>query len=306
MLSFENTCPTLFSWRCAPDQSRAAAARAKEKGGVEMMDLKDKVVLITGAARGMGRLHAYAFAREGSRVVLTDIDEAELRKTAAEMQEAGYDVSSYIVDISSREACFSLAEQVKDEVGPVDVLVNNAAVATNETVLDTPESAYRRITEVNYLGQVWMLQAFVPEMVGRGSGHVVNICSMAGKVAVPNLGPYCATKFALIGITDSLRQELKGSGVNCTIVNPGYIATGMFEGCRVPFVTRWQDPQKVTDALLRAVKKNRAEVFMPRSIGWLSGFSRGLGMPKYVDTVFSILGANRSFCSMEKDRGRPF
>jgi all-trans-retinol dehydrogenase (NAD+) len=271
-----------------------------------MKDLAGKVVLVTGGARGMGRLHADNFAREGCRVVITDIDEVELRKAAAEMQEAGYDVAYYSQDISSREGCFKLAERIADEVGPVDVLINNAAVATNEKVLDTSEDAYRRITEVNYLGQVWMMQAFVPEMVKRGFGHVVNICSMAGKVAVPNLGPYCATKFALIGITDSLRQELKGSGVNCTIVNPGYISTGMFEGSKPPLITRWQDPQKVADALLAGVKKNKAEVFMPRFIGWLSGFGRGLGMPRFTDVTFAIIGANRSFGSMKKDRGRPF
>jgi short-subunit dehydrogenase len=271
-----------------------------------MKDLKGKVALITGAARGMGMLHAITLAREGCRVVITDIDEAELAKAAAEMQDAGYDVNTYTQDISSREACFKLATKVADEVGAVDVLINNAAVATNETVLDTSESAYRRIIDVNYLGQVWMMQAFVPEMVRRGSGHVVNICSMAGKVAVPNLGPYCATKFALIGITDSIRQELKGSGVDFTIVNPGYISTGMFEGSKVPFITRWQDPQKVADALVEAVKKNKAEVFMPHFIGWLSGFARGLGIPKFADLAFSILGANRSFGSMKKDRGRPF
>lgn len=271
-----------------------------------MKDLKGKVVLITGAARGMGKLHAFSFAREGCRVILTDLDETELLKAADEMKEAGHDVYAYSHDISSREACFKLAEKVADEVGAVDVLVNNAAIATNETVLETSESAYRRITDVNYLGQVWMLQAFVPEMVRRGSGHVVNICSMAGKVAVPNLGPYCATKFALIGITDSLRQELKGTGVRCTIVNPGYISTGMFEGSKPPFITRWQDPQKVADALLEAVKKNKAEVFLPHFIGWFSGFGRGLGMPKFVDMNFAILGANRSFSTMKKERGRPF
>jgi len=271
-----------------------------------MKDLNGKVVLITGAARGMGRLHALSFAREGCRVILTDLDEVELRKAADEMKEAGHDVYAYTQDISSREACFKLAEKVADEVGSVDVLINNAAIATNETVLETDESAYRRIVDVNYLGQIWMLQAFVPEMVRRGSGHVVNICSMAGKVAVPNLGPYCATKFALIGITDSLRQELKGTGVRCTIVNPGYISTGMFEGSKPPFITRWQDPQRVADALLEAVKKNKAEVFLPHFIGWLSGFARGLGIPRFVDVVFAFLGANRSFGSMHKERGRPF
>jgi NAD(P)-dependent dehydrogenase (short-subunit alcohol dehydrogenase family) len=272
----------------------------------EMKDLKGKVVLITGAARGMGKQHALAFAREGCRVVLADVDEAELVKTSALLQRDGYDVHSHTHDISNREACFKLAGQISDEIGPVDVLVNNAAVATNGMVLDTSESAYRRITDVNYLGHVWMIQAFVPEMVKRGSGHVVNICSLGGKVAAPNLGPYCATKFALIGITDSLRQELKGSGVLCTIVNPGYVATGMFEGSKAPRLIRWLDPQKVTEALLEGVKKEKAEVCVPRFIGWLTGYYRGLGMPRFVDAIFSFSGADRSFGSMEKDRGRPF
>lgn len=271
-----------------------------------MEGLKGRVVLITGAARGMGRLHAYNFAREGSRVVLTDVDEAELGKAAREMQEAGHEVHSYVLDISSREACFKLAEKVADEVGPVDVLINNAAIATNELVLETSESAYRRMVDVNYFGQIWMMQAFVPEMARRGTGHVVNVCSMAGKVAVPNLGPYCSTKFALVGITDSLRQELKGTGVNCTIVNPGFISTGMFEGSKPPIITRWLDPQKVADALLAGVKKNKAEVFVPHFLGWLVGFTRGLGMPKLMDLGFVLLRGNRSFAPMKKDRGRPF
>jgi NAD(P)-dependent dehydrogenase (short-subunit alcohol dehydrogenase family) len=271
-----------------------------------MEDLAGKVALITGSARGMGKLTAINFAREGSRVVLTDIDEKELQKTTAEMKDAGYEVYSYVHDVSDRDACFKLVEQVEAEVGPIDVLVNNAAIATNETVLDTTEEQYRRITDVNYLGQIWMMQAAVPGMVERGSGHVVNMCSMAGKVAACNLGPYCATKFAFIGITDVIRQELKGSGVEFTIVNPGYIGTGMFEGAKVPFVTSWQDPQKVSDALLVGVKKNKAEVFVPNFLGRLAAFARGLGLPKMVDTNFAILGAHKSFAPMQKDRGRPF
>ena len=271
-----------------------------------MEDLTGKVVLITGSARGMGRLTALNFAREGSRVVLTDIDEKQLEKTTAEMKDAGYDVYSYVHDVSDRDACFKLAGQVEAEAGPIDILVNNAAIATNETVLDTSEEQYRRITDVNYLGQIWMMQAAVPGMVKRGSGHVVNMCSMAGKLAPPNLGPYSALKFAFIGITDAIRQELKGSGVDFTIVNPGYIGTGMFEGAKVPFVTRWQDPQKVSDALLVGVKKNKGEVFVPNFVGRLAAVSRGLGLPKMVDFTFAVLGANKSFAPMHKDRGRPF
>jgi NAD(P)-dependent dehydrogenase (short-subunit alcohol dehydrogenase family) len=271
-----------------------------------MKDLSGKVVLITGAARGMGKLTAQNFGREGSRVVITDLDEAELNKTVEELQGQGFEIRGYKQDVSDREGCFDLAERVAKDVGEVDVLVNNAAISTNTSVLETSEKEYKRITDVNYLGQVWMMQAFVPRMLKRGTGHVVNMCSIAGKVAAPDLAPYCATKFALIGITDGIRQELKGSGVDFTIINPAYIATGMFEGAKVPFITRWQEPQKVSDALVDAVKKNKGERYVPRFIGWLSGFSRGLGLPKFVDAAFGIIGANRSFSTMQKERGRPF
>lgn len=271
-----------------------------------MEDLRGKVVLVTGAARGMGRLHALTFAREGAVVIITDIDREELQNAEAELRRAGHDVHAYLQDISVREDCFALAAKVEEEVGPVDVLINNAAVAIPRTILDMSEDAFRRTTEVNYLGQVWMIQAFVPSMVKRGSGHVVNICSMAGKVAAPYLGAYCATKFALVGLTDALRQELKGSGVGTTIVNPGYITTGMFEGARPALITRWQDPQRVTDAVLRAVKLGRSEAFVPRFVAWLSGFARGLGLPRMNDFVMAAFGARRSFEKMIDDRGRPF
>jgi NAD(P)-dependent dehydrogenase (short-subunit alcohol dehydrogenase family) len=272
----------------------------------EMRDLAGRVVLITGAARGMGKLHAYNFAREGCRVVITDVDEAELEKTAAEMRGAGHEVHSYVQDVSDRDACFELAKKVEAEVGPIDILVNNAAIAINEYVMDTTEMTFRRVTDVNYLGQIWMMQAVIPEMLKRSRGHVVNVASIVAKVSPPKLGAYNATKAALIGITDTIRQELKGSGVDFTIVNPGYIATGMFEGAKVPLITHWQDPQKVADALVVAVKKNKAEIFVPRFMTLLASTVRGLGLPRMVDLSFSMLGAKKSFETMQKDRGRPF
>lgn len=186
-----------------------------------MEDLRGKVVMVTGAARGMWKCTAMNFAREGSRVIITDLDEKELEKTASEMRDAGYDVHPYVQDVSDRAACFKLVERVESEIGPIDVLVNNAAIALNESVLETSEEHFRRITDVNYFGQIWMMQAVVPGMLRRESGHVVNMCSIAGKVAVPLMAAYCATKHTLIAVTDSIRMELRGSGVNFTIVNPG-------------------------------------------------------------------------------------
>ncbi len=271
-----------------------------------MEDLRAKVVLVTGAARGMGKLHAANFCAEGSIVVMTDVDEEELNKSAEELKSRGYEVYPYVLDVSDREACFALAEKVKAEVGPVDVLVNNAGVTECYAVLDLSERSVRRMMEVNYLGYVWMMQAFVPEMVRRGSGHVVNICSVAGKTGTAKMGGYCATKFADIGITDSIRMELRGSGVNFTIVNPGYVATGMFEGGKVPIITHWQDPQKIADAVIRAVKKNKAEVCVPRANVRLVAFLRGLCFPKVLDSIFHLFGVDKSMDAWKKDPSRPF
>lgn len=271
-----------------------------------MQDLKGRVVLVTGAGRGMGKLHAGNFAREGSTVVVTDVDEAALEETAQEISSGGYRVHAFKLDVSDRDECFKLEERVKSEVGPVDVLINNAGITECYAVLDLSESSVRRMTEVNYMGYVWMMQAFVPEMVNRGSGHVVNICSVAGKVGTGNMGGYCATKFANIGITDAIRMELRGSGVQFTIVNPGYVATGMFEGAKVPIITNWQDPQKVADAVVDAVKKNKAEICVPRANVRLVAFMRGLCMPKMIDFIFHILGADRSMDTWRKDEKRPF
>jgi len=271
-----------------------------------MEDLAGKVVLVTGAARGMGKLEAMGFAREGCRVVITDVDEEELLKTAEEMKKGGFEVYPYKHDISDREACLALAEKVESEVGPVDVLVNNAGITECYPVLELSEASLRRMMDVNYFGSTWMMQAFVPRMLKRKRGHVVNICSIAGKVGNARMGGYCASKHALIGITDAIRQELYRSGVNFTIVNPGYVKTGMFEGGKVPIITSWQDPQKIADAVLRAVKKNQAEVAVPRFVVRVTALARGLMLPKMVDFVFHVLGQEKTMAEWKKDPNRPF
>jgi all-trans-retinol dehydrogenase (NAD+) len=271
-----------------------------------MKDLNGKVVLVTGAARGMGKLHAANFLNEGSTVVITDVDEEELSRVAEELGGENRGVHAYGLDVSDRDACFELADKVRSEVGPIDVLVNNAGITECYAVLDLSEKAVRRMMEVNYLGYVWMMQAVVPDMEKRGSGHVVNICSVAGKTGTAKMGGYCATKFADIGITDSIRMELRGSGVDFTIVNPGYVSTGMFEGGKVPFITRWQDPQKVSLAMVEAVKRNKAEICVPRANVRLVAFLRGLCMPKMLDITFHLSGVDKSMDNWHKVGQRPF
>ncbi len=271
-----------------------------------MHDLKDKLALVTGGARGMGRLHLQTLGREGCRLIATDVDEEELNATVRELSEAGLQVTPYALDVSDREACLALAERVERELGAVDILVNNAGIVEGSGILEMSERSARRMVEVNYLGLVWMMQAFVPAMARRGSGHVVNVASTAGKVGVANLGGYCATKFAVIGITDAARAELAKQGVRFTIINPGYIKTGMFEGSKPSFVTRWLEPQEVADAVARSLKRGDAEVCVPGFTVRMAAFARGLCMPRFTDPAFRLMGLHRSFSGLRKDDRRPF
>ncbi len=271
-----------------------------------MEDLAGKVALVTGAARGMGKLEALNFAREGCRMIITDVDAEGMAATAGEMRSQGFEVCTYVLDISDRQACFDLAEKVESEVGPVDILINNAGITECYAVLDLTEESLRRMMDVNYLGTTWMMQAFVPRMLARGRGYVVNICSVAGKIGNPFMGGYCASKHALIGITDTIRMENYGRGVRFIIVNPGYVKTGMFEGAKLPFITGWQNPQKVADAVVRAVKKDQAEVCVPAAAVRFAALLRGLALPKLVDLMYHVLGQEKSLAGWKKDSSRPF
>lgn len=271
-----------------------------------MQDLKGRLALVTGAARGMGRLHLQTLDREECILIATDVDEEGLNATVREFSESGMQVTPYVLDVSDREACLALAEKVEREFGAPDILVNNAGIVEGSSMLDMPERSARRMIEVNYLGLVWMMQAFVPSMARRGSGHVVNVASTAGKVGVANLGGYCASKFAVIGITDAARAELAKQGVKFTIINPGYIKTGMFEGSRPSLITRWLEPQAVADAMVRALKRGDAEVCVPVFTVRMAAFARGLCMPRLTDPAFRLLGLHRSFANLRKDDLRPF
>ncbi|HEY5532748.1 MAG TPA: SDR family NAD(P)-dependent oxidoreductase [Candidatus Anoxymicrobiaceae bacterium] len=259
-----------------------------------MVELKGKVALVTGAAMGMGKLEALNFAGEGCRVAIADVNKERLAETLEEFNQKGYEAYSYILDVTDREACLRVAEEVKNDIGPIDILVNNAGVVECGDFLQMSEKSLRWMFDVNVFGQAWMMQAVLPDMVRRGKGYVVNVCSSAGKVGVARMAGYCSTKFAGIGLTDTVRAELRGSGVTFIIVNPGFVQTGMFEGAKIPFFTRWIQPQEVADAMLKAIKKNNWEVFIPNFAVRMAALSRGLGLPKISDWALTVMGGNKS------------
>jgi len=257
---------------------------------------QDKAVLVTGGARGLGRLIALDFAREGARLALADVREADLEKTASEIEALGVQCFPLVADLSTRQACYRMIAEARERMGGIDILVNNAGVVWNMDVKDMEDDTIQKTVDVNLMGQVWATKAVLQHMIGRRSGIIVSVASGAGKVGIPAMAIYCATKFALIGFFDSLRHELRkaDTGVRVIVVNPGFMDTKMFVGAKVPRFTTLFDPQKTSDALMKAVDKGRDEVFVPRTVRGMA-VMRGLYPPWLMEKVVEMTGMHESF-----------
>jgi NAD(P)-dependent dehydrogenase (short-subunit alcohol dehydrogenase family) len=220
------------------------------------------VVAVTGGARGLGLATARAFARGGARVVIGDVDLDEARAAAAAIG-----ASAIRLDVRDPASFAAFASAA----GEIDVLVNNAGIAYGGTFLDTPAAMRDLQIDINLRGVVNGMAAVLPGMVERGRGHVVNVASLAGRVATPGAAIYTATKFAVVGLTEAVRAELHGSGVRATAVLPTFVRTRMTEGLpldRLPTAT----PEQVANAVLTAVRRGGpATVVVPR---WLAGLPR--------------------------------
>jgi all-trans-retinol dehydrogenase (NAD+) len=233
-----------------------------------MTVVRDKRVLITGAGHGLGRAIAERFARVRAEVIVTDREPARATAVAQSVTQSGGRAFAYPLDVTSAEEVRSVREQVRAERGPIDILVNNAGVIYGGQFLDVPLERHRSTVEVNLLGVLTVTHAFLPDLINRPEGHIVNIASAAAVVALPWAASYAATKWALLGVSDSLREELRLQShrhVRVTVICPSYIDTGLFTGARPARLTRLLQPEAVADAVLCAVERNREMVLLPRT-----------------------------------------
>jgi NAD(P)-dependent dehydrogenase (short-subunit alcohol dehydrogenase family) len=186
---------------------------------------KDRVAVVTGGAGGIGMALARAFAARGAPVVLADIDAAALRGAERELAGAGAKVRSVATDVTSRKSVEELAEAAF-RFGPVGVVCNNAGIAVAGSMVGATQQEWEAAMAINVWGVVHGVDAFVPRLVAQGrGGHVVNTASMAGLVGMQYLGIYCATKFAVVGITESLERELRPQGIGVHVLCPMMVAT---------------------------------------------------------------------------------
>jgi NAD(P)-dependent dehydrogenase (short-subunit alcohol dehydrogenase family) len=188
---------------------------------------RDRTVMITGASSGIGRDLATTFARMGAKVVLVARRQAVLDELARDLAAAGGDVLVLAADVTRRADVRDAVDRALAHFGRIDVLVNSAGIAIPDRVETMPPEDLERMMSVNLMGTLHTMQAVLPSMRAAGAGSIVNIASLAGRRGMPPLGAYCATKFAVVGLTEALRVELYGSGIRLSLVMPGVIDTPM-------------------------------------------------------------------------------
>ena len=239
-----------------------------------MKSLKDKVVLVTGAASGIGRATANVFAREHAKLILCDKNDDGLHEVVREVAPHVDHVEHRCIDVSDGAAMAAFADDVHSRFDALDVLVNNAGVGQSGGLLDMTLEDWDWVLKINLGGVLHGCHFFVPKMVERGQGgHVVNVSSVFGFFAPPGTIGYCTAKFGVFGFSESLRGELEPHGIGVSTICPGMINTdivknGKYHGDHAKrrdkvvemFAQRGHPPSVVADAILSAVKRNRAVV----------------------------------------------
>ena len=224
-----------------------------------MSKFKEKIVLITGGASGIGKLMGEISLKKGaSALVIWDINQQSIDAAAVELKEFGK-VYGYRVDVSNYNMVAECYAKVRNEVGNVDILINSAGIITSNKTFDLCSAdEIDRTMMVNAIAPMYVARQMLPDMISRNSGHICNIASAAGMIANPRMSVYVASKWAVIGWSESMRIELKQqrSDVHVTTVAPYYINTGMFDGVKSPILPILE-PEATARTIIRAIERNK-------------------------------------------------
>ncbi|KAK0427970.1 hypothetical protein QR680_010519 [Steinernema hermaphroditum] len=250
----------------------AVARNVLPASALPRKNVAGKVVLITGAGNGIGRLLAERFAHLGARLVLWDVNEKGNKETENLCKKIGAEVTSLSVDISDREAIYGATKDVQTNFGQVDILVNNAGILHGKLFLDTADEAMSKLIDINVKAHLWTLKAFLPHMMERNEGHIVALCSLAGIVGAAGLVDYSTSKFAAVGLMEAISNELAvlgKDGVKTTIVCPTFVRTQMIKSLNLPDRLDKLTPEYVADKVIEATLTNQRWLMMPRKMYWL-------------------------------------
>ncbi|XP_047360316.1 estradiol 17-beta-dehydrogenase 11-like [Vespa velutina] len=231
----------------------------------QMKDISGEIALVTGAAGGLGRAIAIGLANHGVIVVIWDINQNGIEETMELIKAAGGTCYGYVCDVRNSDDIYKTAEIVREEVGQVNILVNNAGVINIGNFLDIPDNLLNRTMEINIMSQFWTVKAFLPAMIKSNKGHIVSIASAAGHVGCPKLVDYCTSKHAVAGFIESLRLELEyeGYNINTTVISPYIIRN---TGMNIEGVARFASslsPNEVAEKTIISLRCNKHIVIIP-------------------------------------------
>lgn len=239
---------------------------------------KDKVVIVTGASSGIGESIARTVAKRGAKVVLSARRKEKLEWLSAELKNS----LAVYTDVTQEESVHRLVEQTVGRYGRIDILINNAGILLYKPIMESSFNEVREVMETNFFGAVLCAHSVIPIMKRQKEGAIVNVASIAGRIGFTSLGYYGASKFALVGFSESLRQELAPEGIFVSLVCPGVVNTPMSKAILDEAIARGKkvmpiSPERVAEKILLAIEKKKAEVFVPSSTHffyWLHFFFR--------------------------------
>jgi short-subunit dehydrogenase len=261
---------------------------SQRQNALNMKPLKDKIALITGGASGIGKIMVRLLLERNVHVVIWDIDQQKINETIAEFSNKGA-IKGYIVDISDVVQIQNTAKKVKEEIGIIDILINNAGIVVGKYFHEHTIDNIQKTMEINANAPMIITNEFLADMMQRNSGHICNIASSGGLVSNPKMAVYAASKWSVIGWSDSLRLEMRQlkKNIHVTTVMPYYINTGMFDGVqsKIPIL----EPEKVALTIIKAIEKNKKMITIPGYIYRLTRTAQGLLPLKAFDWVAGSL-----------------
>ena len=227
--------------------------------------LQGKVVAITGGARGIGKATAKALVARGAKVAIGDLDRELAEQTANEL---GSDTLALELDVTRRESFEGFLDQVEERLGSLDVLINNAGIMPLGRFVEEDDLTAQRMVDINVHGVLFGMKLALPRMQRRGSGHLVNIASQAGKAGFPGGATYCGTKHFVVGVSEAVRAELVDTAIEISVVMPAVVNTELGSGLPETRAIKKLEPEDVADAIVGALERPKFDVWVPReSIG---------------------------------------
>ena len=237
-----------------------------------MKTLRNKLVLITGAGHGLGLETARRFAEAGAFVLVSDRDPERVSEAVQELAKDGLQAAGYVFDVTDAADVRLARERILRERGRISVLINNAGIVSGGEFQDIPLEKHLTTVDVNANGPIIVTHTFLDDLLSHGEAALVNIASASALIALPNGASYAASKWAVLGFTDSLREELHLRGerqLTVTSICPSYITTGMFHGVKAPFLVPLLTPEWLSERILRCVRKKKERLLAPSLVSLL-------------------------------------